>query len=163
QLYSAEYFTEEVRRDLAKLYGEDQLYGGGLSVRTTLEPRLQEYARRALMDGLIQYGHTRGFRGPVACAELGAGSGPGASPTSPLSDVPEWQLAVVLEIGNNEARIGLRPDRDVDGAISTTRVEGTLSGPTIKWVSQQLQNVLNVGDVVYVSPVAGQEGVYTLE
>ena len=52
QLYSAEYFTEEVRREVAKLYGEDQLYGGGLSVRTTLEPRLQEYARRALMDAV---------------------------------------------------------------------------------------------------------------
>src|SRR6218665_3221103 len=50
QLYSAEYFTEEVRRQLNTLYGEDQLYGGGLSVRTTLDPKMQEYARRALMD-----------------------------------------------------------------------------------------------------------------
>ncbi|NMA98152.1 MAG: penicillin-binding protein 1A [Phyllobacteriaceae bacterium] len=163
QLYSAEYFTEEVRRELAKLYGEDQLYGGGLSVRTTLEPRLQEYARRALMDGLIQYDHTRGFRGPVASVELGEDWGEAVSTITPLSDVPEWQLAVVLEMGSNEARIGLRPERDVDGAISAARVEGTLSGPTIKWVSQPLQNVLKVGDVVYVSPVAGQEGVYTLE
>src|SRR5690606_11934739 len=55
QLYSAEYFTEEVRRNLNTLYGEDQLYGGGLSVRTTLEPQLQEYARKALMNGLIEY------------------------------------------------------------------------------------------------------------
>ena len=31
QLYSAEYFTEEVRRQLSTIYGEDQLYGGGLS------------------------------------------------------------------------------------------------------------------------------------
>src|SRR5690606_19961351 len=51
RLYSAGYFTEEVRRELAKLYGEDQLYGGGLSARTTLDPKLQEYARKAVMDG----------------------------------------------------------------------------------------------------------------
>src|SRR5690606_911524 len=106
QLYSAEYFTEEVRRELAKLYGEDQLYGGGLSVRTTLEPELQEYARRALMDGLIQFDETQGFRGPVASIELGEDWGLDVAKIRPLSDVPEWQLAVVLEVGNNQARIG---------------------------------------------------------
>jgi penicillin-binding protein 1A len=57
QLYSAEYFTEEVRRQLGKLYGEAELYGGGLSVRTTLDPKLQDFARKALMDGLISYDH----------------------------------------------------------------------------------------------------------
>ena len=163
QVYSAEYFTEDVRRALARLYGEDQLYGGGLSVRTTLEPRLQEYARRALMDGLIQYDHTRGFRGPVASVEIGDDWGLAAATIKPLSDVPEWQLAVVLETGNNEARIGLRPDNDADGAISAARIEGTLSGPEIKWVSRPVQEILNVGDVVYVSPVAGKDGIFTLE
>ncbi len=64
QLYSAEYFTEEVRRQLNTLYGEDQLYGGGLSVRTTLEPKLQEYARKALMDGLIDYDQRHGLPRP---------------------------------------------------------------------------------------------------
>jgi len=163
QLYSAEYFTEEVRRELASLYGEDQLYGGGLSVRTTLEPRLQEYARRALMDGLIDYDHRRGFRGPVASVEIGEDWGTAVSAIKPLSDVPEWQLAVVLDMGNNSAAIGLRPDRDVDGALVAERVTGTLSGPEIKWVSKPLQQILKVGDVVYVSPVADKEGVYTLE
>ncbi|MGN6102388.1 MAG: transglycosylase domain-containing protein, partial [Devosia sp.] len=60
QLYSAAYFTEEVRRQLAQLYGEDQLYGGGLSVRTTLEPKMQEEARRALMHGLVAYDQNAG-------------------------------------------------------------------------------------------------------
>ncbi len=163
QLYSAEYFTEEVRRELAKLYGEDQLYGGGLSVRTTLEPRLQEYARRALMDGLIDFDHKRGFRGPVASVELGDDWGLAVAAIEPLSDVPEWQLAVVLDVGNNQARIGLRPDNNADGAVTRDRVEGVLSGPEIKWVSKPVQDILKVGDVVYVSPVAGQSGIYTLE
>ncbi len=163
QVYSAEYFTEDVRRALARLYGEDQLYGGGLSVRTTLEPRLQEYARRALMDGLIQYDHTRGFRGPVASVELGDDWGLAVGAIRPLSDVPEWQLAVVLEAGGNQARIGLRPDNDVDNALSADRIEGMLSGPEIKWVSRPVQDILSVGDVVYVSPVAGKDGIYTLE
>lgn len=163
QVYSAEYFTEDVRRELAKLYGEDQLYGGGLSVRTTLEPRLQEYARRALMDGLIEYDRGRGFRGPVASIEIGADWGVDVAAIKPLSDVPEWQLAVVLEAGNNQARIGLRPDTNIDNAVLPDRIEGTLAGPDVRWVSKPIQDLLRVGDVVYVSPVAGKDGFYTLE
>ena len=163
QLYSAEYFTEEVRRELAKLYGEDQLYGGGLSVRTTLDPKLQEYARKALMDGLIAYDHTKGFREPVASIEIGEDWGLDVAKVIPLSDVPEWQLAVVLEIAGNEARIGLRPASLAEGGAAADRAEGILSGPEIKWVSKPLSDILEVGDVVYVSPVAGKTGIYTLE
>jgi len=163
QVYSAEYFTEEVRRQLASLYGEEDLYGGGLSVRTTLVPQLQEYARKALMDGLIAYDHTKGFREPVASIDLSGDWGEDVEKIAPLSDVPEWTLAVVLEMQDNEATIGLRPGTDSNGKIRDERVKGTLSGPDIKWVSKKLSSILEVGDVVYVSPVADKEGHYTLE
>src|SRR5690606_21835210 len=133
QLYSAEYFTEEVRRQLGKLYGEAELYGGGLSVRTTLDPQLQEYARKALMDGLINYDHNYGFRGPVASVDIaGKEWGEAVNEVKPLSDVPEWRLAVVLDMGANEGTIGLRPGNDVDGKILPERATGTLAGPDIK-------------------------------
>ena len=41
-IFAAEYFAEEVRRTLLADYGEEKLYSGGLSVRTTLDPRLQQ-------------------------------------------------------------------------------------------------------------------------
>ncbi len=163
QLYSAEYFTEEVRRNLNTLYGEDQLYGGGLSVRTTLEPKLQEFARKALMDGLIQYDHGKGFRGPVASVDLGDDWGTAVATVKPLRDVPEWTLAVVTSMDTNEAQIGIRPGTDIEGKLLKDRVVGTLSGPDIKWVSKKLDQVLKVGDVIYVSPVADKPGHYTLE
>ena len=163
QLYSAEYFTEEVRRELAKLYGEDQLYGGGLSVRTTLEPKMQEYARTALMDGLIAYDHTKEYREPVASIELGDDWGVDVAAIKPLSDVPEWQLAVVLEMRGNEAEIGLRPEVLTGSRVAEERKTGTLSGPDIKWISKPLSQFLKVGDVVYVSPVSGKTDVYTLQ
>ena len=48
----------------------------------------------------------------------------------PLRDVPEWRLAVVLEMAGNEATIGLRPGRDVDGKVSPERIDRRrLSGP----------------------------------
>ncbi|MBU1175505.1 MAG: penicillin-binding protein 1A [Alphaproteobacteria bacterium] len=164
RVYAAEYFTEEVRRELAKLYGEDQLYGGGLSVRTTLDPKMQEQARRALMDGLIDYDRTKGFHGPVATIDVSGGDwGAAINAVKPLSDVPEWTLAVVLELDTNEARIGLRPGTDVDDRMLPDRVTASLPGRTISWISKKLGEVLHVGDVVYVSAVADEEGVYTLE
>jgi penicillin-binding protein 1A len=163
QLYSAEYFTEEVRRQLQGLFGEDQLYGGGLSVRTTLVPQLQEYARRALMDGLIAYDQNEGFRGPVASVDISGEWGEAVAAIKPLGDVPEWTLAVVLEIAGNEARIGLRPGTDVEGKLLPERVTGTLAGPDIKWVSKKLADLLKVGDVVYVSPIKDRDGAYTLQ
>ena len=163
QLYAAEYFTEEVRRELAGLFGEDQLYGGGLSVRTTLNPRLQRFARKALMDGLIAYDQKEGFRGPVATVDVAEDWGAAVNEIEPLGDVPEWTLAVVLEMQSNEARIGLRPGTSASGEVAAERETGTLAGPDITWVSRPLSELLEVGDVVYVSPVADKPGHYTLQ
>src|SRR5690606_4388380 len=96
QLYSAEYFTEEVRRQLASLYGFDALYGGGMSVRTSLDPQMQLHARKALIDGLVAYDQRRGFHGVETTVEIGEDWGAALAGVSPLSDVPEWTLAVVL-------------------------------------------------------------------
>ncbi|WP_417308873.1 penicillin-binding protein 1A [Devosia sp.] len=163
QLYSAEYFTEEVRRQLNKLYGEAELYGGGMSVRTTLDPKLQGYARKALMDGLIRYDRAEGFNGPVATVDISEDWGVAVNEIDRLTDVPEWQLAVVLEMGANEGKIGLRPETEIGGAVSSDRETGTLAGPDIKWLSPKLGTVLKPGDVIYVSKVEGTESNYTLE
>ena len=47
-IFAAEYFAEEVRREIYDRYGEKKLYEGGLSVRATLDPKLQALARKTL-------------------------------------------------------------------------------------------------------------------
>src|SRR5690606_23698212 len=89
--------------------------------------------------------------------------GEAVAAVEPLWDVPEWQLAVVLEMQANEARIGLRPDDNVDGSVGSARETGTLPGPEVLWVSAPLNDLLDPGDVIYVMPVEGKEGVYTLK
>ncbi|MBM3624685.1 MAG: penicillin-binding protein, partial [Alphaproteobacteria bacterium] len=53
--YVAGYFAEEVRRQLLEQYSEKKLYEGGLSVRTTLDPKMQALTRKALADGLVRF------------------------------------------------------------------------------------------------------------
>src|SRR5213596_109096 len=50
-IFAAEYFAEEVRRYIYDNFTEKKLYEGGLSVRTTLDPKMQVLARKVLVDG----------------------------------------------------------------------------------------------------------------
>ena len=61
--FAGEYFAEEVRRDIFERYGEKKLYEGGLSVRTTLDPKIQVMARKTMVAGLVNYDEQQGYRG----------------------------------------------------------------------------------------------------
>src|SRR3954471_5479735 len=61
----APYFVEEVRKHLEKEYGAKMLYENGLSVRTTLDARLQEIANGSLERGLRAYDKRHGWRKPT--------------------------------------------------------------------------------------------------
>ncbi len=152
----APYFAEEVRRELAERYGDTELYQGGLSVRTTLDPRLQRIAQRELRDGLIAYDRRHGWRGPVA--QLPSLNGW----TQTLEEMPAppgsdgWQLAVVLNVDDKSQRAALGLPSGELGWIPLAElkwarawVKGQKRGRSVKKVSQ----VLSVADVVLVEPV----------
>src|SRR6185436_5032842 len=61
----APFFVEEVRKHLEKQYGAKTLYEGGLSVTTTLDPKLQDLAARTLERGLRAYDKRHGWRKPL--------------------------------------------------------------------------------------------------
>ncbi|EKF17306.1 penicillin-binding protein 1A [Nitratireductor pacificus] len=160
-LFAGEYFTEEVRRDIISRYGEDALYEGGLSVRTTLDPKLQLHARKALQNGLLRYDTLRGFRGPVTQIDISGDWGAPLGEVEGLSDVPEWQLAVVLGAEDGMVSIGLQPEREVSGALAETRETGTIAVDDMQWAMRHVvdgkrvkagapSEVLKPGDVVFV-------------
>ena len=71
----ADFFSEEVRRNLLAAYGEQGLYEGGLTVSTTLDPAIQKASDNALREGLIAYDRRHGWRGPYAkIADMKEGS-----------------------------------------------------------------------------------------
>ncbi|MDZ5697673.1 penicillin-binding protein 1A [Chelativorans sp. M5D2P16] len=172
-LFAADFFTEEVRREIIARYGEDALYEGGLSVKTTLDPQLQLYARKALQNGLIRYDTLRGFRGPVDHISVDGDWGVPLGEIEALSDVPEWQLAVVLEAGENQVTIGLQPGREVSGTLSEERETGTIAVDDMQWALRHMVDgrrvkasspaeVLQPGDVVYVEEKEDGENAWQL-
>jgi penicillin-binding protein 1A len=157
-MFSAEYFAEEVRRELYDRYGEKKLYEGGLSVRTTLDTRLQVLARKTLIDGLVRYDEAHGYRGAVDKIDISSDWGPKLAAVKSLSDVAPWQLAVVLEVSDKSARIGLQPGHEPGGYISKERKVGIIPLDGVKWAKvkgrapRKVGDVLAPGDVIYVEP-----------
>lgn len=62
----APYFVEEVRRQLEKQYGVDEVHGSGLRVYTTLDLDLQTVANKAILDGTATYERRHGWKGHLA-------------------------------------------------------------------------------------------------
>ncbi|MFZ1066136.1 MAG: penicillin-binding protein 1A, partial [Pseudolabrys sp.] len=166
-VFAAEYFAEEVRRELYERYGEKKLYEGGLSVRTSLDPKLQVLARKVFTEGLVRFDEAQGWRGPVTKIDIAGDWGVKLADVKSLSDVSPWRLAVVLEVSDQSARIGLQPGREPGGFVSKERTAGILPLEGMKWAKTggkpvgKVGQVVNAGDVVYVEP-AKTEGQFTL-
>jgi membrane carboxypeptidase/penicillin-binding protein len=156
---AAGFFAEEVRRELLERYGEQKVYEGGLSVRTTLDPKLQLMARKALVDGLVRYDEAHGWHGTVKSIDLGQDWGVALADIPQLGDIKPWRLAVVLDANDISARIGLQPDRDPSGAVGQDRETGSVAADGTKWTGKKPRALVKPGDVVYVEPVAGRANI----
>ena len=124
---AAGFFAEEVRRELQERYGEQKLYEGGLSVRTTLDPKVQLMARKALVDGLVRYDEAYGWHGTLKTIEIGQDWGVPLADIPAYGDIKPWVLAVALDVSDTAIRVGLQPERDKSGAIVADRQTGTVT------------------------------------
>mgnify|MGYP001278635271 FL=1 len=178
QRVAAEHFAEEVRRRVYDIYGEKKLYGGGLSIRSTLNTDYQTYAQRALRTGLREYDRRNGFRGAVAKLETLELWWKEIVKINSLSDLRPWRLAVVLSADAKEASIGLRPRMTRARRFEDAVDVGRLTLDSVSWARaapngengyrkigpkiSRVDQVLSVGDIVWVAP-ADTPGFFKLE
>jgi penicillin-binding protein 1A len=158
---AAGFFAEEVRRELSERYGEQKLYEGGLSVHTTLDPKVQLMARKALVDGLVRYDEAHGWHGALKTIELGQDWGVPLADIPAYGDIKPWRLAVALDV-NNAIRIGLQPDHDKSGAVVQDRETGTVTPDGYRWTGRSPKSLVKPGDVFYVEPISGRTGEYRM-
>jgi len=148
---AAPYFSEEVRRELINQYGDKGLYGGGLAVRTTINPRLQDIATRQLRAGLVAYDKRHGWRGPLAHFDIISNWQKQLMDFEvPSAMIDGWKMAVVLKTTTNNATIGF-----ADGS------EGKLLLQYLAWAEKNLTSVrklLKTGDVIIVDRVTLEDG-----
>ncbi len=158
----ADFFSEEVRRNLLAAYGEQGLYEGGLTVSTTLDPAIQKTADVALREGLIAYDRRHGWRGPYAkIADMKEG-GTGweeefarVQQRRPMYGPDGWRLAVVTKVEATQAQIAGLPAADgaTEGTIPFAEMQwacATAANQTMGACPSRPANVVSVGDVVVV-------------
>ena len=137
----APYFVEEVRRQLEKEYGVEQVHGAGLKVYTTLDLDLQVVANKAVLEGTATYERRHGWKG--------------ALPNIVLAGVdlqsyrhPDWSQP--LEVGSYfHALVTAVSAKKVEVKVGAQQV--VLTPDDWKWTqNQDGDSFLRNGDVVYV-------------
>jgi penicillin-binding protein 1A len=173
EIFAAESFSEEVRRELQQLYGEKKLYDGGLSVRTTLDPKMQVAARAALAQGLMKLDRKLGWRGAVKRLPVEGDWGAALAAIKAPTDIDPWRMALVLSVNEEGAAVGLQPARLAGGKVDEARETGVIPLKLMQWARRAGDapgklgpevklpaDVLAPGDVIYVAP--GGEGQFHL-
>jgi len=99
------YFVQELRRDLIETYGEDTLEQGGLSIRSTIDTRLQLAAQAALQNGLIAYDRRHGWRGPITTLPVDDAAVEALKAVKLPGGNGSWEAALVTKVGASSAEL----------------------------------------------------------
>ncbi|WP_309665461.1 PBP1A family penicillin-binding protein [Tabrizicola sp.] len=165
------YFTDEIRRQLSGTFGEEEFFSGGLTIRATVDPDLQDAAAAALRAELEKYDRGQGvWRGTgqiIATDQLGSEESWRAA-LAKLElprDVAAWFPAVVLELGDSSARLGIEGVvEDEDGhfipAEDVTWARKRLADGELGKKAKVPGDLVAVGDVVLVRAVTNEDGTF---
>ncbi|SMR71565.1 penicillin-binding protein 1A [Aliiroseovarius halocynthiae] len=156
-----DYFSDEIRRQLSRDFGEEEFFTGGLTVRATVNPDLQKIAAASLRQGLEEYDRGRGVWRPTGVtlpeSVLGdeAGWRQALADTKFSRDIEGWYPAVVLEISGGNARIGIEGvEDDGDGhwvpAKDATWARRLNEDGSLGRRARGAGDLLKIGEVVHV-------------
>jgi len=148
------YFMEEVRRELIKEFGQDakdgtkSLYAGGLWVRSSMNPEMQDAAAQAMRDGLTRFDGGRGWRDTGLKVDV-SGDWSGELDRTPVgTGYPDWRKAAVLQKGDGSATIGF-----ANGSTGT--VSAADAAMPKRGEGGRAFDFLTPGKVIVVKQIAG--------
>jgi penicillin-binding protein 1A len=153
QYVAASHFVEEIRRQVQGQYGEQALYDGGLSIRSTIDTRLQLIGARTLRAGLESYDRRHAWRGPVGAGDPSGDIRAQLAHAAAAPQLSGWVRAMITS---------------TQGGVTVTDENGStgrLVGADVQWAAQwsrtQTQRALRRGAIIYA--VRGSGGGYTLK
>jgi penicillin-binding protein 1A len=154
EMSAAPWFQEEVRQELEKRFGTEQVHEAGLKVETTLDLDLQQTANRALLDGLATYERRHGWVGHDGPGKLENVLDAGIA----LDDYrhPDW--AMKSNPGDYVHALVLRTmPLEIHARVGSDQV--LLFPEDWAWTGQRYADALvKPGDVIYVHLSAATEG-----
>ncbi len=135
------YYVEDIRKDVVKQLGFDQVYTQGLNISTPINLNLQKIAIRSLRGGLISYDKRKGWRGPLLRGKKQKNWKDKIGKFK-LEKSINWDLAIVKKI--DKFLIEIETENELNGIIKYEN---------ISWTKKEFNEILKIGDIVYVENI----------
>ena len=156
--FDSPWFAEEIRRELLERYGDAALYGGGMSVRATIDPTLQALADQALAEGLENYDRRHGYRGPLAQIQLDSSWRWRLAAIERPPGLRDRRLALIMQVSSDRADIGLADGTGGQIPFAEARwARPSLSDQRVGRAPRRMSDVVSPGDVVAVRAVQAND------
>ena len=148
-LEDAQYYIEDVRKNIIEKLTYDKVYKQGYNINTPINLNLQKLATNSLRNGLIAYDQRKGWRGPIINLTYNE-DWPEKLKKHKLENSVGWKLAIVRNIKKFETKI-----ETIDRSIGKIRYKD------ISWTKKDFEDLLRVGDIIYVKKL--RENFYSLK
>ena len=140
-LEDAQYYIEDVRKNVIDTLSYDKVYKQGFNINTPIDLELQKIATKALRDGLIAYDKRKGWRGPLS-NKIYFKNWNNHLEKFNLENSLNWKLAIVKKIDKFSVEIQ-----------TEDKIDGKIRFKDISWTKKEFDQLLNVGDIIYVKKI----------
>jgi penicillin-binding protein 1A len=148
-LEDAQYYIEDVRKNIIEKLSYEKVYKQGFNINTPINLELQKIATDSLRKGLMAYDKRKGWRGKLTNKIYEENWFKGLD-TFQLEKSIGWEIAIVKKI--NKFQIEIETQNKFDGFIEYK---------DISWIKKEVDQVLELGDIVYVKKI--KDNKYSLE
>ena len=132
------YYVEDIRKSVINQFGFDKVYKQGLNISTPINLTLQKIAIKSLREGLIAYDQRKGWRGPLLNKKEIKNWNYKLDKFK-LEKSINWNLAIIKKINKFSVEIE-----------TENKLKGIIKYENISWIKKEFNEILNIGDVVYV-------------
>jgi penicillin-binding protein 1A len=137
------YYVEDIRKNIVNQLGFKKVYKQGLNISTPINLGLQKIAIKSLREGLINYDKRKGWRGPLL-REKKIANWKDELDLFKLEKSINWNLAIIKKI--NKFSVEIETEKNLNGIIKYEN---------ISWIKKEFNEILKIGDVIYVENLNG--------
>ncbi|MBD1170994.1 PBP1A family penicillin-binding protein, partial [Pelagibacterales bacterium SAG-MED02] len=141
-LEDAQYFIEDVRKNVIKNFTYDKVYKQGFNINTPINLEFQKIATNSLRNGLISYDQRKGWRGPLT-NKIYKNNWNKDLKKFNLEKSIDWSLAIVKKINKFSAEIE-----------TEDKIQGVIEYKDISWTKKEFKNLFQLGDIIYVKKIS---------
>ena len=144
-LEDAQYFIEDIRKNVIENFTYDKLYKQGFNINTPINLEFQKIATNSLRDGLVSYDQRKGWRGPLTNKIYNSNWNKDLKKFY-LEKSIGWSLAIVKKINKFSAEIE-----------TEDKIQGVIKYKDISWTKKEFKNLLQPGDIIYVKKISDKK------